>query len=79
MKKKPLPPKTGAKAVGLSPKPAPKTGNPSDRLAVLLRKEGLLAAKVRKAQEEMAAVQRDIASTWEARLEQNRQLLENVK
>jgi len=79
MGKKPLPPKTGAKAIGLSPKPVPKTGNPSDRLAVLLRKEGLLAAKVRKAQEELAAVQTDIATTWEARLEQNRQLLENVK
>lgn len=79
MKKKPLPPKPGAKAIGLSPKPAPKTGNPSDRLAVLLRKEGLLAAKVRKAQEELAAVQTDIATTWEARLEQNRKLLENVK
>lgn len=79
MKKKPLPPKPGGKGVGLSPKPAPKTENPSDRLAVLLRKEGLIAAKARKAQEELAAVQTDIANTWEARLEQNRHLLENVK
>jgi len=57
------------------PKPNGKVVNPSEKLATLLRKEGMIAAKVKKAQEELKAVQADILKIWEARQEQAKQLL----
>ena len=59
------------------PKPAGKVANPSEKLALLLRKEGMLAAKVRKAQSELRASQTEIAKLWDERQEQSRELLSN--
>lgn len=59
----------------VKPKQNGKTSNPSEKLALLLRKEGMLAAKVRKAQSELRAAQTEIAKLWGERLEQNRELM----
>lgn len=59
----------------VKPKPNGKVVNPSEKLANLLRREGMIAAKVKKAQEELKAVQADILNLWEARQEQAKQLL----
>lgn len=57
------------------PKQNGKGANPSEKLALLLRKESMLAVKVRKAQAELRAIQTEIAKLWEERLEQSRELL----
>ncbi len=59
----------------VKPKPAGKVVNPSEKLALLLRKEGMLAAKVRKAQAELRTAQTEIAKLWAERQEQSRELL----
>ena len=59
----------------VKPKPAGKVDNPSKVLALLLNKEGMLAAKVRKAQAELRTAQAEIAKLWEERQEQSRELL----
>ena len=65
--------KPAAKAV--KPKTGGKAANPSEKLALLLRKESMLAAKVRKAQDELRAAQSEISSLWEERQELNRELV----
>ena len=59
----------------VKPKPASKVANPSKVLALLLNKEGMLAAKVRKAQAELRTAQAEIAKLWDERQEQSRELL----
>ena len=59
----------------VKPKPTGKVANPSEKLALLLRKEGMLAAKVRKAQGELRAAQSEIARLWNERESQSRELL----
>lgn len=44
-----------------------KDANPSEKLAALLRKEGLLVDKVRQAQAELATVRREVESLWSSR------------
>lgn len=44
-----------------------KDANPSEKLALLLRKEGLLVDKVRQAQAELATVRREVESLWTSR------------
>lgn len=58
----------------VKPKPVGKA-NPSEKLALLLRKESMLAVKVKKAQAECRAAQAEIAKLWEERQEQSRELL----
>jgi len=60
-------------------KPAtPREANPSIALANLLRKEGFAADRVKKAQEELKAIQKDIQKMWEARNEQAAELLNDT-
>lgn len=60
-------------------KPAtPAVANPSEKLALLLRREGLLAAKVKKAQDELRTIRKDIQTLWEARNEQAADLLDDT-
>jgi hypothetical protein len=59
----------------VKPKPGGKVVNPSERLALLLRKESMLAVKVRKAQDELRAAQQEISTLWEERQELNRELV----
>ena len=56
-------------------KPATQTVNPSEKLANLLRKEGLLTAKMMKAKEELKAVQDEIQQLWDERNKQAEELL----
>ena len=49
--------------------------NPSEKLALLLRKEGMAAARVKKAQQDLKSIQADIQKMWEARNEQAKALL----
>ena len=59
----------------VKPKPGGKIANPSEKLALLLRKEGALAGKVRKAQAELRAAQAEIAKLWNERENQSKELL----
>ncbi len=54
----------------------PAVSNPSEKLANLLRKEGMLAARVKKAQVDLKAIQADIQVMWDARNEQAAELLD---
>jgi hypothetical protein len=57
-------------------KPAtPAVTNPSEKLALLLRKEGMAAARVTKAQQDLKAIQADIQKMWDARNAQAKALL----
>ena len=56
-------------------KPTARVVSPSEKLALLLRKESLLAARVRKAQAELRAAQAEIVTLWDERQEQNRELV----
>ena len=57
-------------------KPRPnRVANPSERLATLLRKEGMLAAKVRKAQADYRNIQSEIARLWTERENVGQELL----
>lgn len=56
----------------------PREANPSIKLANLLRKEGFAADKVKKTQEELKAIQKDIQKMWEARNEQAAELLNDT-
>jgi len=49
--------------------------NPSEKLAVLLRREGLVAQRVKKSQQELKNIQAEIQKTWEARKAQAKALL----
>ena len=49
--------------------------NPSEKLAVLLRREGLAAQRVKKSQQELKDIQAEIQKTWEARKAQAKALL----
>jgi len=59
----------------VKPKPGVRVANPSEKLANLLRKEGVIAARVRKSQGELKAVQAEISKTWEERQQQSKELL----
>lgn len=60
-------------------KPAtPAVSNPSEKLANLLRKEGMLAARVKKAQDELRTIRKDIQALWEVRNEQAADLLDEI-
>jgi len=78
MKKREVKPVEKAPKPEPKPKPNGKVANVSEKLALLLRKEGMIAAKVKKAQEELKAVQADILKLWEARNEQAAALLNNT-
>ena len=57
-----------------------KTVNPSEKLAVLLRKESMLAVKAQKAREELNKVQTEIRACWNERERLNQALLnENLE
>lgn len=75
------PPKPLAKtAVKPGPKPnTPRKTTPSEKLANLLRKEGLLVAKANKAQEDLKAVQVEIKAVWNERERQNKALLSEAE
>ncbi len=75
MKKREVKPVEKTPKPDVKPKPNGKVVNHSEKLVNLLRKEGMIAAKVKKAQEELKAVQADILNLWEARQEQAKQLL----
>lgn len=49
--------------------------NPSEKLATLLRREGLAAQRVKKAQQDLKSIQAEILKTWEARKAQAKELL----
>ncbi len=71
------PPKPAAKPV-VKPGPKPNTqrkSTPSEKLANLLRKEALLAAKVTKAQADLKAVQVEIKAAWNERERLNKGIL----
>jgi hypothetical protein len=71
------PPKPAAKPVA-KPGPKPNTQRkvtPSEKLANLLRKEGLLVAKAKKAQEDLKAVQVEIKAAWSERERLNKSIL----
>ena len=58
-------------------KPAtPAVTNPSEKLANLLRKEGYLSSRVKKAQDDLRTIRKDIQALWEARNEQAAELLD---
>ena len=46
-----------------------KDTNPAEKLAALLRKEGLLVDKVRQAQAELAQVRKQVENLWKQRTE----------
>ena len=56
-----------------------KVANPSERLAALLRREGLAALRVKKAQQDLKDIQQEIQEMWEARKEQAAALLQDAK
>lgn len=56
----------------------PAVSNPSEKLANLLRKEGMLAARVKKAQDELRTIRKDIQALWEVRNEQAADLLDEI-
>lgn len=62
----------------VKPKPVGKLVNTSEKLSLLLRKESMLAVKVRKAQTELRAAQAEITKLWDERQEQNRELLNDI-
>jgi hypothetical protein len=71
------PPKPSVKPVA-KPGPKPNTqrkSTPSEKLANLLRKEALLAAKVTKAQADLKAVQVEIKAAWNERERLNKGIL----
>ena len=73
MQKKPTPQN---KTTDAKPQqPAASAANPSEKLAALLRKEGLITAKLMKAREELRTVQKDIQRLWEQRNQQAEDLL----
>ncbi len=60
-------------------KPAtPRETNVSIALANLLRKEGFAADRVKKAQDDLKAIQADIQKMWDARNEQAADLLDEI-
>lgn len=56
----------------------PAVSNPSEKLANLLRKEGMLAARAKKAQDELRTIRKDIQALWEVRNEQAADLLDEI-
>jgi hypothetical protein len=66
--------KSGETPKGQAAKGKPK-GNPSEQLANLLRKEGVLQNRLVKAREELAAVQSEIRNLWDEREKQIAQSL----
>jgi len=70
-------PKAAPAKVQPKPKTVGKVVNPSERLATLLRREGLLSAKAAKAQSELRAIQDEIQTLWTQREHQNQTLLAN--
>ena len=73
MQKKPQPSNKSAEAK--PQKPATQTVNPSEKLANLLRKEGMITNKLMKAKEELTAVQDEIQQLWDERNKQAEELL----
>jgi hypothetical protein len=71
------PPKPSVKTA-VKPGPKPNTQRkvtPSEKLANLLRKEALLAAKVTKAQADLKAIQAEIKAAWSERERLNKSIL----
>jgi hypothetical protein len=62
----------------VKPKPIARIVGPSEKLALLLRKESMLAARVRKAQDDLRVVEQEISGLWEERQEQSRGLLGDI-
>ena len=52
---------------------------PSEKLANLLRKEGLLVAKAKKAQEDLKSVQAEIKAVWSERERLNKELVNEAE
>ena len=75
MKKREAAPATKPVKPDAKPKPPAKVVSPSEKLALLLRKESMLAARVRKAQTDLLAAQAEIATLWNERQELNRELV----
>lgn len=60
------------------PEPKPKVNkqvNPSQKLAALLHREAVLAARARKAKDDLKSVQEEIRTTWQQRERHNEELL----
>jgi hypothetical protein len=73
--------KAGKPEATPGPQPGPKTTTkrettPSEKLAVLLRRESLLVARAKKAQADLKAVQHEISAAWGEREKVNRELLD---
>jgi hypothetical protein len=75
MKKRETAPAAKPVKPDVKPKPTARVVSPSEKLALLLRKESLLAARVRKAQTDLLAAQAEIVTLWDERQEQNRELV----
>ena len=65
-----------------APKPGPKPKvntqvNPSQKLANLLRREAMFAARARKAKADLKAVQDEIRAAWSEREKLSRELLDD--
>ena len=67
MQKKTTPPQDKQADMKPTKPAAQQVTNPSEKLANLLRKEGLLMAKAHKTQAELKTVQSAIQQLWEAR------------
>ncbi len=59
-----------------APKADPPITNPSEKLANLLRKEGMITAKLQKAKDELKAVQGEIQQLWAERNKQTEELMD---
>jgi hypothetical protein len=75
MKKREAAPAAKPVKPDVKPKPTARVVSPSEKLALLLRKESLLAARVRKAQTDLRAAQAEITALWDERQEQSRELV----
>ena len=80
-----MPQKSTARKETVVKKPASKkpttqtVTNPSEKLAALLRREGLAAARVNKSQQDLKLIQSEIQKMWDARKAQAAALLCDIK